>query len=66
MHCIECGVEITNKNMIDPELEVCSDCFLLEEAIQGDNVDDFYNRQIDDDFLDEFLESIYEAENTFE
>ena len=52
--------------MIDPELEVCSDCFLLEEAIQGDNVDDFYNRQVDDDFLDDFLESIYEAENTFE
>lgn len=33
MHCMECGIEITEENMIDPELEVCKDCFMLEEAI---------------------------------
>ena len=47
-----------------PEYVIKVQMVSAESAIG--NVDDFYNRQVDDDFLDDFLESIYEAENTFE
>lgn len=62
MYCINCGIEITEENMIDPELEVCKDCFMLEEAIQSDTVDNLY---IDDEDLDDLINTLIDIEEEY-
>lgn len=62
MYCINCGVEITEENMIDPELEVCKDCFMLEEAIQSNTVDNLY---IDDEDLDDWINTLIDIEEEY-
>lgn len=62
MHCMECGIEITEENMIDPELEVCKDCFMLEEAIQSNTVDNLY---IDDEDLDDWINTLIDIEEEY-
>ena len=62
MYCMNCGVEITEENMIDPELEVCKDCFMLEEAIQSNTVDNLY---IDDEDLDDLINTLIDIEEEY-
>lgn len=62
MYCMNCGIEITEENMIDPELEVCKDCFMLEEAIQSDTVDNLY---IDDEDLDDLINTLIDIEEEY-
>lgn len=62
MYCMNCGVEITEENMIDPELEVCKDCFMLEEAIQSNTVDNLY---IDDEDLDDWINTLIDIEEEY-
>lgn len=62
MYCMNCGIEITEKNMIDPELEVCKDCFMLEEAIQSNTVDNLY---IDDEDLDDLINTLIDIEEEY-
>lgn len=62
MYCMNCGIEITEENMIDPELEVCKDCFMLEEAIQSDTVDNLY---IDDEDLDDWINTLIDIEEEY-
>lgn len=62
MYCMNCGIEITEENMIDPELEVCKDCFMLEEAIQSNTVDNLY---IDDEDLDDWINTLIDIEEEY-
>lgn len=62
MYCMNCGIEITEENMIDPELEVCKDCFMLEEAIQSNTVDNLY---IDDEDLDDLINTLIDIEEEY-
>lgn len=62
MYCMNCGIEITEENMIDPELEVCKDCFMLEEAIQSNTVDNLY---IDDEDLDDLINTLIDIEEKY-
>lgn len=62
MYCMNCGIEITEENMIDPELEVCKDCFMLEEAIQSDTVDNLY---VDDEDLDDWINTLIDIEEEY-
>ena len=62
MYCMNCGIEITEENIIDPELEVCKDCFMLEEAIQSDTVDNLY---IDDEDLDDLINTLIDIEEEY-
>ena len=62
MYCMNCGIEITEENMVDPELEVCKDCFMLEEAIQSDTVDNLY---IDDEDLDDWINTLIDIEEEY-
>lgn len=62
MYCMNCGIEITEENMVDPELEVCKDCFMLEEAIQSDTVDNLY---VDDEDLDDWINTLIDIEEEY-
>ena len=62
MYCMNCGIEITEENMIDPELEVCKDCFMLEEAIQSNTVDNLY---VDDEDLDDLINTLIDIEEEY-
>lgn len=62
MYCMNCGIEITEENMIAPELEVCKDCFMLEEAIQSNTVDNLY---IDDEDLDDLINTLIDIEEEY-
>lgn len=62
MYCMNCGIEITEENMIDPELEVCKDCFMLEEAIQSNTVDNLY---IDDEDSDDWINTLIDIEEEY-
>lgn len=62
MYCMNCGIEITEENMVDPELEVCKDCFMLEEAIQSNTVDNLY---IDDENLDDWINTLIDIEEEY-
>lgn len=62
MYCMNCGIEITEENMVDPELEVCKDCFMLEEAIQSNTVDNLY---IDDEDLDDLINTLIDIEEEY-
>lgn len=62
MYCTNCGIEITEENMVDPELEVCKDCFMLEEAIQSDTVDNLY---VDDEDLDDWINTLIDIEEEY-
>lgn len=62
MYCMNCGIEITEENMIDPELEVCKDCFMLEEAIQSNTVDNLY---IDGEDLDDLINTLIDVEEEY-
>lgn len=62
MYCMNCGIEITEENMVDPELEVCKDCFMLEEAIQSNTVDNLY---VDDEDLDDWINTLIDIEEEY-
>ena len=65
MFCMNCGIEITDENMVDPELEVCNECIVLEDAIKGYNVDDFYQRQDDNEFVKKFIKTHCDIEENY-
>ena len=65
MYCINCGIEITDDNMVDLELEVCDECIALDETIFDDNVGYFYKRQSDKEFINDFINNHCDIEENY-
>ena len=42
MTCEICGCEITEENMINKNIEICRHCYLENQAMSGEFLDEFY------------------------
>lgn len=60
MTCEICGCEITEENMVKPNIEICNYCYLENQAISGEFLDEFYmgveDKMAIDELLDDFIE----------
>lgn len=63
MTCEVCGCEITNENMVSENLDICSHCYLENEAMSGRVLDNFYLNIEDKMKIDEMLEDYIEDED---
>jgi hypothetical protein len=59
MTCKYCGCEITEDNMIDENLDICDYCYSENEAMSGDNLDNYYNQVDADIIVENELKEVY-------
>lgn len=62
MTCEVCGCEITDENMVNAKMEICSHCYLENQAMSGEFLDEFYNGIEDKLAVDELLEDFIEED----
>lgn len=62
MTCEICGCEITNENIVSEYLEICSYCYLENEAMSGECLDEFYQGVEDKMVINDYLENFIEEE----
>lgn len=63
MTCEICGCEITKENMVKPNIEICNYCYLENQAMTGEFLDEFYMGVEDKFAIDELLDDFVEEED---